>query len=128
MAFPTEFAFTLPRGYRDGDGRVHSEGTMRLATARDEITPLQDFRVKNNRAYLVVLLLSRVITRLGSLNEGEVTPSVIEGLYSSDLTFLQEFYRHVNESGTSHAQARCPNCATQFLVDLGAGTPVAAAS
>src|SRR5204862_8083114 len=65
MAFKTQFAFRLPRGYVDENGAVHRDGIMRLATARDEILPLQDYRVQSNRAYLVIVLLSRVITKLG---------------------------------------------------------------
>jgi len=72
MAFKTEFEFTLPKGFVDEHGNLHRKGVMRLATAKDEIIPLQDFRVKNNRAYLVIILLSRVITKLGDLKEGEV--------------------------------------------------------
>ena len=65
MAFKTQYQFRLPRGYVDEDGNVHRDGVMRLATARDEILPLQDYRVQSNRAYLVIVLLSRVITKLG---------------------------------------------------------------
>ena len=79
MAFKTEFEFTLPKGYVDDKGNLHRKGVMRLATAKDEIIPLQDFRVKNNRAYLVIILLSRVITKLGELKEGEVNPAIVEG-------------------------------------------------
>ena len=78
MAFKTEFEFTLPKGYVDEKGNLHRKGVMRLATAKDEIIPLQDFRVKNNRAYLVIILLSRVITRLGDLDSGSINPGVVE--------------------------------------------------
>jgi len=117
MAFRTEFEFTLPRGYVDKDGKVHKKGVMRLATAKDEILPLQDYRVQQNRAYLVVILLSRVITRLGDLKS--INPSVIEELYASDLAYLQDFYRRINEDGTSHVKVSCPECKHQFEVDLG---------
>ena len=70
----TEFAFTLPQGYVDAAGAVHRDGIMRLATARDEIEPLRDAEVRRNEAYLAVLLLSRVIVRLGDVSD--VTPSV----------------------------------------------------
>lgn len=113
----TEFEFTLPRGYVDGDGNLHKTGTMRLATALDEIAPLRDPRVKSNQAYLVIILLSRVVTRLGQI--AEVTPKQIEGLFSSDLAYLQRFYRQVNENGDSHVPVQCPQCATQFDVDFG---------
>ncbi len=116
MALQTEFEFTLPRGYVDRDGNLHREGVMRLATAADEIYPLRDMRVKANQAYLVVVLLSRVITRLGSLSE--VNTGVIEGLFSADLAYLQDFYRQINENGTSHHTATCPECNHCFEVDM----------
>jgi hypothetical protein len=90
----TEYDFTLPVGYMDGDGTLHREGTMRLATARDEIEPLRDARVRDNGAYLGVLQIARVITRLG--NAGQVTPQVIEGLYAVDFDHLQRLYEQVN--------------------------------
>ena len=117
MAFQTEFKFVLPKGYVDKDGNQHREGTMRLATARDEILPLQDYRVQGNRAYLVIILLSRVITKLGSLNA--LGPNIIEGLFSADLAYLQEFYRKVNEEGTSMVNVTCPSCGHQHEVDMG---------
>ncbi len=117
MAFRTEFEFTLPRGYVDKDGKVHQKGIMRLATAKDEILPLQDYRVQQNRAYLVVILLSRVITKLGDLKS--INPAVIEELYASDLAYLQDFYRRINEDGTSRVQVACPECKHGFEVDLG---------
>lgn len=119
MALRTEFQFVLPKGYVDGDGTLHRDGVMRLATAKDEIAPLQDFRVQANRAYLVIILLSRVITKLGSLKS--ISPSVIEELFSSDLAFLQEFYRKVNEEGTTAMKVACPSCSHEFEVDIGTG-------
>ena len=94
MSLQTEFPFTLPKGYVDDDGRLHRKGTMRLATARDEIQPLRDARVKENEAYLTVILLSRVITELGDLDQ--VTPKTVEGLFAADLNYLQDVYRIVN--------------------------------
>jgi hypothetical protein len=117
LAFQTEFKFVLPKGYLDKDGSVHREGVMRLATARDEILPLQDYRVQSNRAYLVIVLLSRVITKLGTLKT--VGPNVIEALFSADLAYLQEFYRKVNEEGTTTLNVTCPSCGAQHEVDLG---------
>jgi hypothetical protein len=117
MAFKTEFEFTLPRGYVDTEGKVHKKGVMRLATAKDEILPLQDYRVQSNRAYLVVILLSRVITKLGDITS--INPSIIEQLYASDLAYMQEFYRKINEDGTSHVKVNCPECKKEFDVDLG---------
>ncbi|MFC1944169.1 phage tail assembly protein [Chloroflexota bacterium] len=116
MVLQTEFAFTLPRGYVDKDGNVHREGVMRLATALDEILPMKDMRVRSNEAYLVIILLSRVITRLGDLKE--ITPSIIEGLFSADLAYLQEFYRQINEEGTSSRSVSCPECNHSFEVDI----------
>jgi hypothetical protein len=111
-----EFPFVLPRGYIDPQGMVHREGTMRLATARDEIAPLRDPRVRANEAYLVVILLAQVITRLGSLPR--VTPETIEGLFSADMVYLQELYRQVNEVELPHLQITCPNCSHQFEVEV----------
>ena len=91
MSFQTEHKFMLPKGYVDKEGNVHREGVMRLATAMDEIAPLQDYRVQANRAYLVIILLSRVTVRLGTLRT--VGPNIIESLFSSDLAYLQDFYR-----------------------------------
>lgn len=121
MAFKTEFEFNLPKGYVDSTGTLHKKGTMRLATAKDEIVPLQDFRVKNNRAYLVIILLSRVITRLGTLKDSEINPGIVEQLFSADLSYLQEFYRQVNESGSANVPAKCPSCQHEFQVDIGTG-------
>lgn len=116
MTLQTEFEFTLPRGYVDADGNLHREGIMRLATAMDEIAPLRDMRVRSNQAYLVVLLLSQVIVRLGALSQ--VTPTVIENLFAADLAYLQAFYRQINEEGTSRITVICPECQNRFEVDL----------
>jgi hypothetical protein len=115
----TEFDFVLPRGFVDDDGNVHREGRMRLATARDEILPQRDPRVRENEAYLTVILLSRVVTRLGSV--GQVTPATIEGLFASDLAFLQDLYRRVNSEGTTHVAITCPSCKHEFAVDVAGG-------
>lgn len=116
--FQTEYEFTLPFGYADGEGNLHREGVMRLATAADEILPLKDPRVQSNEAYLTVILLSRVITRLGSV--AQVTPKVVEGLYAADLAYLQEFYNRINRSGKANVEAACPKCAHEFTVELAA--------
>ncbi len=116
--FQTEFQFTLPKGYVDKEGKVHREGIMRLATAMDEIAPLQDYRVQANRAYLVIILLSRVIEKLGDLRT--VGPNIVESLFSSDLAYLQDFYRRLNEEGTAMLPAKCPSCGNDFEVDMGA--------
>jgi len=118
--FQTEYEFTLPLGYVDGEGSLHREGTMRLATAADEILPLRDSRVQNNQAYLIVILLARVITKLGSV--GQVTPKVIEGLYAADLAYLQEFYNRINRNGKASVAAACPKCEHEYELELsGAG-------
>lgn len=119
MALQTEFEFTLPRGYVDSEGNLHKTGIMRLATAKDEIAPLTDFRVQKNRAYLVLILLSRVITKLGKLGDDEITTEVVEGLYSADLSYLQEFYRRINEDGSALVKTACPHCEREFDFDLG---------
>jgi hypothetical protein len=91
----TDFEFTLPKGYLDTDGNLHRKGVMRLSRAMDEIVPLRDPRVKSNPAYATVVILSRVITQLGALDE--VTPTVVENLFACDLSYLQQFYRQINE-------------------------------
>src|SRR5262245_23177364 len=90
----TEYEFTLPLGYVDADGELHRDGTMRLATAADEILPLKDPRVRANEAYLIVILLSRVVERLGSLST--VSPKIIVGLFAADLVYLQDLYNRSN--------------------------------
>jgi hypothetical protein len=115
MTFQTEFEFTLPRGYVDQDGSLQKIGIMRLATAADEILPQKDARVQQNPAYLLVVLLSRVITRLGDLSN--ITPKIIEGLFSSDLSFLQDFYQRINQNGSAGIQATCPKCEHRFEVE-----------
>ena len=112
----TEYDFKLPIGYQDEEGNLHREGTMRLATAADEILPLKDPRVQSNQAYLIIILLSRVITKLGSV--GHMNPKVIEALYAADLSYLQEFYNQVNRNGNATIKTACPKCANQFEVEL----------
>ncbi|HEX5240399.1 MAG TPA: hypothetical protein VFW20_05325 [Candidatus Limnocylindrales bacterium] len=112
----TEFPFILPRGYVDQAGVVHRDGVMRLATAKDELVPQRDPRVRENEAYLTVLLLSRVITRLGRV--GEVHPGIIENMFASDLAFLQDLYRRINQEGTTQAAVTCPACNHEFSVEM----------
>jgi hypothetical protein len=116
MEFKTEYEFVLPRGYVDDDGNVHREGVMRLANAKDEIVPLNDVRVQRNRAYLIILLLSRVVTRLGTLPE--VKPIHIENLFASDLRFLEEMYNRVNED-EAMVKITCPSCGNRFDKEFG---------
>ena len=112
----TEFEFSLPKGYVDSDGAVHREGIMRLATARDEIEPLREPSVRQNGAYLAVLLLSRVVTRLGAI--ATVTPDLIEGLFAADFDHLQRLYERVNSSEEVVGTVTCPTCSSAFEVDL----------
>ena len=110
----TEFPFVLPKGYVDREGNVHREGTMRLATANDEIAPLRDPRVRQNEAYMTVIVLARVVTRLGTLSD--VNPGVIENIFSADLNYLQGLYRQINETGDVALGTTCPDCGHHFDV------------
>lgn len=112
----TEFEFVLPLGYGDGEGTLHREGVMRRATGADEILPLRDPRVEKNPAYLIVILLSRVVTSLGSLIH--VTPKVIEDLWATDLAFLQDLYNRVNALEPERLRVQCPECEQEVEVDL----------
>lgn len=117
----TEFPFTLPRGYVDEHGRVHRDGVMRLATARDEITAQADQRAKQNPAYLTVLLLERTVTALGELSA--VDTFVVENLFASDLAFLQDLYRRINGDGHTEVAVGCPHCGKDFAVDIAGDAP-----
>jgi hypothetical protein len=116
VTLQTEFEFILPKGYVDENGRVHKEGTMRLATAMDEIAPLRDPRVRANEAYLAIILLSQVITRLGALTK--VTPAMIENFFAADIVYLQDFYRRINEVELNVMAVTCPNCNHTFEVEV----------
>jgi hypothetical protein len=117
----TEYPFTLPRGYVDDSGRVHREGVMRLATARDEITTQSDQRAKQNPAYLTVLLLERTVTTLGDVPI--VDTFLIESLFASDLAFLQDLYRRINADGHTEVAVSCPHCGNDFAVDVAGDAP-----
>lgn len=112
----TEFEFELPRGYVDRSGTVHRHGSMRLATARDELVPLHDDRVRENPAYLTVVVLGRVVTRLGTLDD--VHAGIIENMFASDVAFLQDLYRRVNQEGHTRVGVACPGCRHEFAVDI----------
>ncbi|HVE82804.1 MAG TPA: hypothetical protein VND93_08140 [Myxococcales bacterium] len=112
----TEYPFTLPLGYPDAEGTLHKQGVMRLATAFDEIAPLKDPRVQSNPGYLLVILLSRVVTRLGTVEH--VNPKVIESLYAADLAYLQDLYARINSAGNNRLQTRCPHCDRAFEVEI----------
>lgn len=114
MTFQTEIEFTLPKGYLDGDGQLHREGVMRLATAADEILPLKDPRVQQNPAYLTVIVLSRVVVRLGSLSD--VNTKIVEGLFASDLSYLQSLYEQINGDSADAGGALFERSAREFGV------------
>lgn len=111
----SEFPFELPQGFRDADGTRHRSGVMRMSTAYDEIAPLKDARVQSNPGYLVIILLSRVITKLGTLEH--IHPKLIENLMSADVMFLQDLYRRINETGHSRLAVTCPHCQGDFEVE-----------
>lgn len=112
----TEFAFVLPRGYVDTNGNVHRQGAMRLATARDELVSQRDDRVRENPNYLAVVLISRVVSHIGDIDD--VHAGTIENLFASDLAFLQDLYRRINQDGHTHARVACPHCDNEFVVDV----------
>ena len=112
----TEFEFELPKGYVDKNGDVHRRGTMRLATAADEILPMRDPRVQQNAGYLTIILLSRVITKLGTLSS--INTHVIEGLFTMDLAYLQDLYQRINMSDMPTYKVVCPHCNQQIEVPL----------
>ncbi|MEU1757034.1 hypothetical protein ABZ436_30875 [Micromonospora matsumotoense] len=117
----TEYPFVLPRGLVDDRGGVHREGSMRLATARDEINPQGDPRVRHNPAFLTVLLLAGTVTRIGAVQA--VDADVIERLFASDLAFLQDLYRRINQQGHTEAEVACPACGSRFAVDVTGARP-----
>jgi hypothetical protein len=112
--FKTEYEFTLPKGFIDRDGNLHKKGIMRLATAKDEIAPLQDHRVRSNQAYMIIILLSRVIVKLGGLNS--VDSRTVEQFFSIDLDYLQRFYQKINESENSDLMLKCPHCNEEMSI------------
>lgn len=114
----TRFEFDLPRGFVDARGDVHRRGVMRLATAKDEILPLRDPRVRDNDAYLSIVLLSRVVERIGDVDQ--VTPGTIENLFAADLEFLQRLYQRLNRDADTIIDVRCPACGEEFAVDTAA--------
>lgn len=116
MAFETEFNFVLPRGFVDQNGTVHKEGVMRLANAADEILPLRDPKVQQNPGYLTIILLTRVITKLGTLPM--ITTKTIEGLFTMDLAYLQDFYERINSMEMPRYRCVCPNCGQEVDVPV----------
>lgn len=122
MTFSTEFEFELPMGYvdprKDQQGMIHKKGIMRLATAADEILPEKDIRVQSNPSYASVIILSRVITKLGKLSSEEINPDVIEALFLPDFKFLVSFYEKINEDGHLRTNLICPKCEYKFEVNF----------
>ena len=116
MAFQTEFTFTLPRGYIDDTGMIHREGTMRLANAADEILPLKDPRVQQNPGYLTIILLARVITKLGSLPA--VDTRTVEKLFTMDLAYLQDLYERINTMEMPTYTGICPHCGNEIRIPV----------
>ncbi|MBD2489974.1 phage tail assembly protein [Aulosira sp. FACHB-615] len=112
----TEFNFTLPRGLLDTEGNLHRQGVMRLATAKDEIIVQKNRAAQENVTYAAIVMLSQVITRLGDLTE--ITPSLLENLFSKDLAYLREFYNRINQQGDAEIPVQCPQCQTKFQVEL----------
>ena len=112
----TEFEFELPKGYVDSGGEIHKRGVMRLATAADEILPLRDPRVQQNSGYLTIILLSRVVTKLGRLSN--INTRVIESLFTMDLAYLQDMYQRINMSELPHYEITCPHCNQKVEVPL----------
>lgn len=112
----TEVEFELPKGYVDAEGNLHRDGVMRLATAADEIYPLKDPRVQNWPAYLIVILLSRVVTKLGGVPD--INPGVIEGLFSEDLAYLQDLYNRINGLTPTTITTECPHCGRRHEAEV----------
>ncbi|OPX90941.1 MAG: hypothetical protein A4E53_00777 [Pelotomaculum sp. PtaB.Bin104] len=116
MAFQTEYEFELPKGFVDEHGDLHKKGVMRLATAADEILPMRDSRVQSNPSYLTIILLARVITKLGDLRA--IDTKVIEKLFTADFAYLQDFYQRINESESARFKAVCPKCQHEFEAEI----------
>ncbi len=112
----TEFEFILPRGLLDSEGNVHRQGVMRLATAKDEIYLQKNRDAQENTAYAVIVMLSRVITKLGDLTD--INPDLLENLFTKDLAYLREFYNRINQHGDAYIPVQCPQCNTNFQVEL----------
>lgn len=119
--FQTEIEFELPRGYLAEDGTLHRKGVMRLATARDEILAQEDPRAMRNEAYLIVILLARVVTKLGTLDV--INTHVIESLFAVDYAYLQDTYTRLNRYGMNGFSVTCPECGHEFTVEIPSGEP-----
>ena len=113
----TEYEFTLPVGYVDPDGSLHRSGVMRLCTALDELEAMNDARVRTTQSSLSVLLLSRVVERIGEVSD--ISPETIERLFSADFAYLQDFFVRLNDAAAPVVETECPRCHTRFALDLG---------
>ncbi|MGE5381391.1 MAG: hypothetical protein ACM3NT_10050 [Methylocystaceae bacterium] len=116
VSFETEFEFELPKGYIDEQGNLHRKGVMRLATAADEVLPLRDPRVQQNPGYLSIIVLSRVVTKLGDLRA--IDTKTIEKLFTADMAYLQDFYQRINEMETPNIRVVCPKCEHEFEAEV----------
>ena len=116
MLFQTEYEFTLPKGYVDEEGNIHRRGSMRLATALDELEAMKDYRVKSNPDYLAVMLLSRVVEHIGDIDA--ITPEIIEKMFTADFQFLQNMYETINHAEEPVIQVQCPHCGKNFTDTL----------
>lgn len=112
MSLQTEYEFNLPKGYIDEAGVIHKNGIMRLATAMDEIQASNHPKVKACPEYMPVIVLSKVVRRLGTLTV--VTPQIIEGLFSADMNYLQNMYQTVNDIDGPQIHVTCPHCGKEF--------------
>lgn len=116
MLIQTEYEFTLPKGYVDEQGTLHRRGTMRLATALDEIEALRNPGSKNNPEYQSVILLSRVVSKLEGIDE--ISPELIGRLFTPDFTYLQNMYETVNKAEDPIIRVQCPHCGKTFTDTL----------
>ena len=112
-----EYPFTLPNGFMDDAGQLHKDGVMRLATAGDELLPMRDPRVRDNPAYAAVIILARVVTKLGSLEM--ISTQVIENLYAADFAMLNDLYDRINALQPTITAVTCPNCGHEFMQEVG---------
>lgn len=112
----TEFTFILPRGLVDANGVIQQQGVMRLATARDELLAQKHRHVQAYPEYVTLVLLSQVITQLGTLEA--VSPEDLENLFTQDLAYLRELYNRVNQVGSAKLSVHCPQCSHRFQTDM----------
>ena len=111
----TEYRFTLPTGYVAVDGTIHKQGWMREESMGDTVITQKHPAVRDNPAYLSVMLLARVVTKLGTVEY--IDTKVIEGLFASDFAYLMEFYKRINTPAAATVEAICPKCGHRFAVE-----------